>query len=89
MHGILPDLHIAMELEQPKAIKHAVELGLGVGCLSAVSVEAAFARGTLVPLAVPQRDFSREWFIITHTQKYQTPTLQQWLVHCRERWSTS
>lgn len=88
MRGILPDLTIAMELEQPKAIKHAVEVGLGVGCLSAITVEDAFTRGTLVPLRVPHRDFSREWFIVTHRKKFQSRTLQAWLAHCREDWST-
>ena len=29
MHGILPDLHIAMELQHTEAIKRAVEAGLG------------------------------------------------------------
>ncbi len=87
MHGILPDLTIEMELTQPKAIKHAVELGLGVGCLSRISVEESFARGTLVPLNVPQRAFTREWFIITHKDKYRTATLQQWLDHCKQTWS--
>lgn len=87
MHGILPDLNIAMELQQPEAIKHAVEVGLGVGCLSRISVEGAFARGTLVPLPVPQRDFNREWFIITHKHKYHSATLQRWLSLCQQRWS--
>lgn len=89
MHGILPDLNIAMELEQPKAIKHAVELGLGVGCLSAISLEDAFERGTLVPLPVKHRDLQREWFIITHKHKYKTPTLEHWLQRCQTHWSNT
>lgn len=88
MHGILPDLHIAMELEQPTAIKHAVELGLGVGCLSAISLTEAFERGTLVPLRAPHRDWKREWFIITHKHKYRTAALERWLDLCQARWST-
>lgn len=87
MHGIVTDLDIAMELQQPKAIKRAVEAGLGVGCLSRISVEEAFARGSLVPLPVPGRDFHREWFIITHRRKYHSATLKQWLALCIERWS--
>lgn len=87
MHGILPDLNIAMELEQPKAIKHAVELGLGVGCLSAISLEEPFKRGTLVPLPVTHRDLHREWFIITHKHKFRTHTLEHWLLRCQTHWS--
>ena len=88
MHGIVTDLHIAMELQQPKAIKRAVEAGLGVGCLSRISVQEAFERGSLVPLPVSGRDFHREWFIITHRHKYRSAALKQWLTLCIERWSS-
>lgn len=88
MHGIVTDLHIAMELQQPKAIKRAVEAGLGVGCLSRISVQEAFERGSLVPLPVSGRDFHREWFIITHRHKYHSAALKQWLALCVERWSS-
>lgn len=88
MHGLLPDLNIAMELQQPKAIKRAVEVGLGVGCLSRISVEEAFYRGTLVPLTVSGRDFKREWFIITHRRKFHSAALQLWLQLCTERWAS-
>ncbi|MFT4517995.1 MAG: DNA-binding transcriptional LysR family regulator [Halioglobus sp.] len=87
MHGILTDLNIAMELQQPKAIKRAVEVGLGVGCLSRISLEESFERGTLVPLNIMERDFHREWFIITHRQKYHSAALKKWLARCTERWS--
>ena len=49
MHGLLPDLHISLELQHTEAIKRAVEAGLGVGCLSRISLVEAFARGSLVP----------------------------------------
>ena len=87
MHGILTDLHIAMELQHTEAIKRAVEAGLGVGCLSQICLTDAFARGTLVPLAVPERDFRREWYLITHREKFHSSALQRWLTLCLERWS--
>jgi DNA-binding transcriptional LysR family regulator len=87
MHGILTDLHIAMELQHTEAIKRAVEAGLGVGCLSQICLAEAFKRGSLVPLAVPGRDFRREWFLITHRDKYHSAALQQWLALCLERWA--
>jgi DNA-binding transcriptional LysR family regulator len=87
MHGILPDLHIAMELQHTEAIKRAVEAGLGVGCLSQICLAEAFKRGTLVPLPVPDRDFRREWFLITHREKFHSATLREWLALCRQRWS--
>lgn len=83
MHGILTDLHIAMELQHTEAIKRAVEAGLGVGCLSRISLDEAFKRGSLVPLAVPGRDFRRELYLITHRQKFHSAGLRQWLQLCQ------
>lgn len=87
MYGILTNLQIAMELQHTEAIKRAVEAGLGVGCLSRVCLTEAFKRGSLVPLAVPGRDFRRSWYLITHREKYHSATLKAWLALCRERWA--
>jgi DNA-binding transcriptional LysR family regulator len=84
MHGLLPDLEISMELQHTEAIKRAVEAGLGVGCLSRISLVEAFRRGSLVPLQVPGRDFRRELYLITHRQKFHGPALKRWLALCRE-----
>ncbi|HEY6131152.1 MAG TPA: LysR substrate-binding domain-containing protein [Halioglobus sp.] len=88
MHGILTDLHITMELQHTEAIKRAVEAGLGAGCLSQICLAEAFKRGSLVPLAVPGRDFRREWFLITHREKFHSAALKQWLALCLDHWST-
>jgi len=87
MHGILTQLHIAMELQHTEGIKRAVEAGLGVGCLSRICLTEAFNRGSLVPLAVPGRDFRREWYLITHREKFHSSALQRWLKLCLKRWS--
>ncbi len=84
MHGLLPALDIAMELQHTEAIKRAVEAGLGVGCLSRISLVEAFRRGSLVPLAVPGRDFRRELYLIIHRNKFRSVALQRWLELCRE-----
>jgi DNA-binding transcriptional LysR family regulator len=84
MHGLLPGLAVAMELQHTEAIKRAVEAGLGIGCLSRISLADAFRRGSLVPLRVPGRDFSRELYLITHRKKFHGTTLQRWLELCRE-----
>ncbi len=83
MHGILTDLHIALELEHTEAIKRAVEAGLGISCLSRVSLHEAFRRGTLIPLDIPHRDFSREFYFVLHRQKYRSPGIQRWLELCQ------
>ncbi len=82
MAGILTDLDISMELQHTEAIKRAVEAGLGVGCLSAISLKEAIARGSLVPVSVPHRDFHRQLNIITHKRKYHGAALRQWLDLC-------
>jgi len=86
MHGILSDLDIALELQHTEAIKRAVEAGLGVGCLSRICLEDAFHRGSLIPLSVPRRDFRREWYLITHREKFHSTALREWLELCRHRW---
>lgn len=84
MHGILADLNISMELQHTEAIKRAVEAGLGVGCLSKISLHEAFERGSLVPLNVSHRDFTRQLNLIMHREKFHATALEQWLVLCRE-----
>ncbi len=85
MHGILKDLTFAMELQHTEAIKRAVEAGLGVGCLSSISLTEAFKRGSLVPLPVPGRDFSRELYLISHRKKFHSASLRQWMRLCQEK----
>lgn len=85
MSGILADLDIDMELQHTEAIKRAVEAGLGVGCLSRISLREAFARGSLVPMAVPQRDFRRQLNLILHRDKFHSATLRHWLQLCTEQ----
>lgn len=84
MHGLLPALQLLPELQHTEAIKRAVEAGLGIGCLSRVTLEDAFKRGSLVPLNVPHRDFSRQFYFILHKQKYRSTGVDAWLALCRE-----
>jgi DNA-binding transcriptional LysR family regulator len=85
MHGLLGELEIAMELQHTEAIKRAVEAGIGVGCLSRISLVEAFARGSLVPLPVPARDFRRQLSLLLHRDKYRSATLDAWLRLCQPR----
>lgn len=84
MHGLLPDLTIALELQHTEAIKRAVEAGLGIGCLSRVTLEDAFRRGSLVPLHVPDRDLRRQFYFVLHRDKFVTPGIERWQSLCRE-----
>ena len=83
MHGILPKLNLLPELQHTEAIKRAVEAGLGVGCLSTVTLTDAFRRGSLVPLPVPHRDFRRKFYFILHRDKYRGAGVAAWMELCR------
>lgn len=85
MHGMIPELEVRLELQHTEAIKRAVEAGLGIGCLSMVALRDAFRRGTLVPLAVPQRDFSRHFYFILHRHKYRSAGIKRWIELCLEQ----
>lgn len=82
MHGLLPQLKIRHELEHTEAIKRAVEAGLGIGCLSDITLRDAIDRGSLMPLWVPQRDWHRRFYIIIHKQKYRSAGIDSWMELC-------
>lgn len=79
MHDLLPRLDIVLELQHTEAIKRAVEGGIGLGCLSKITLEDAFRAGRLVPLSLPKRDFSRRFYVVLHRQKYRTAAMAHWL----------
>jgi DNA-binding transcriptional LysR family regulator len=85
LHGLLPDLRIALELSQTEAIKGAVTAGLGLGCLSRLALSEDFARRTLIACSVPRRDFHRSFFFVLHKRKYRSQALENWLGLCRGR----
>lgn len=84
MHGLLPELDLRLELQHTEAIKRAVEANLGIGCLSAIALQEAFARGSLIELKAPQRDWSRQFYFILHKQKYLSAGIRSWLALCRD-----
>jgi len=83
LHDLLPDLNIRLELQHTEAIKRAVETGLGIGCLSKVSLQASFETKRLVPLEAKTRDFKRYFYFILHRQKYRSEGILRWLELCR------
>ena len=82
MAGILPNLKVLLELQHTEAIKRAVEKQLGIACLSRIALEDAFAAGRLVPLAVPQRGFGRQLYLVLHQQKFRSAGIESWLNLC-------
>jgi DNA-binding transcriptional LysR family regulator len=80
----LPTLHIQLELEHTEAIKRAVESGLGIGCLSRLSLREAFRRGSLVEIETPQFDLRRHFYFARHRHRHVGPAALHFLALCRE-----
>ncbi len=83
MHGILPQIKIALELQHTEAIKRAVSYNLGLGCLSRITLEGAFSRGDLIELKMPNRDFNRTLYFILHKKKHQSAGIKRWLEYSK------
>lgn len=78
--GLQP--RIALELEQPEAVRQCVRLGMGLGCLSTLELREAFQAGWLVPLDTPFLDLGRDLSIVLHAQKHLTLGIQAVLAAC-------
>ena len=84
MTGILSNLDLRLQLQHTEGIKRAVEAGLGVGCLSKITLEDAFRRGTLVPLSAPHRNWARKFYFILHRHKFLSNGVRSWMEHCQK-----
>jgi len=84
MAGLLSDLQLRLELQHTEGIKRAVEAGLGLGCLSRISLREAFQRGSLVELKAPQRQFDRKFYFILHEHKFLSPGIKSWIDYCHQ-----
>ncbi|MBB5190344.1 DNA-binding transcriptional LysR family regulator [Silvimonas terrae] len=84
MRHVLARLDVRLELEHTEAIKRAVESGLGIGCISRLTLKEAFRRGSLVPLEVPGLDFRRMFHFVLHKQKFRTAGIEAFIELCRD-----
>jgi DNA-binding transcriptional LysR family regulator len=75
---------IRLELEHTEAIMHAVQAGLGIGCVSRLALKESFRRNSLVELKLAEIDLSRKFHFLLHKQKYRTPGIDAFLQLCRE-----
>jgi len=79
MRGLLSELHVAVELQHAEAIKRAVVLQMGLGCLSRMSLASDFEQGRFVPLSVPHRDLTRRLFIVRDKDKAPSTSAEAWI----------
>jgi DNA-binding transcriptional LysR family regulator len=80
----LGPLNLRLELEHTEAIKRAVESGLGISCLSRLSLREALRRGSLVEVRTPQFDMRRRFNFARHRQGHLSEALRAFLALCRE-----
>ncbi|EEF3104070.1 LysR family transcriptional regulator [Salmonella enterica] len=78
----LPRFHMAMELGNSEAIKHAVRHGLGISCLSRRVIAEQLLAGTLSEVAVPLPRLVRTLWRVHHRQKHLSNALQRFLSYC-------
>lgn len=77
-------LKIRLELEHTEAIMHAVQAGLGIGCVSRLALKESFRRGSLIELKLKEINLQRKFYFLLHKQKYRTPGIDAFLNLCRE-----
>lgn len=85
MHDVLNELDIYLQLEHTEAIKRSVRSGLGIGCLSRLTLIESYQNGSLVPLEIPRRNFNRQFYFVTHKKKFHSTALQQWVDLCETK----
>ncbi len=73
----LPRFHMAMELGNSEAIKHAVRHGLGISCLSRRVIAEQLRAGTTGEVAVPLPRTVRTLWRVHHRQKHLSNALQR------------
>lgn len=83
MHDLLPQLHVILEIQQTEAIIQAVKAGMGLGCLSRLSIREHLLRNELVSLQARGRTFMRKFYVIMHRQKFRSAAMQHWLALCQ------
>lgn len=71
-----------LELDDVEAIKQSVQAGLGIGCLSRISVEDALKNNQVIELRTPFLNLDREFYVLLHKEKYKSTILSEFLRRC-------
>lgn len=75
---------VCLQLEHTEAIKRAVESGLGVACLSRLSLREAFRRGSLIEVKTPGLALGRRFHFAWHRERHLSAAQRTFLALCRE-----
>ncbi len=82
MENYLDDMRVVMEMSNPEAIKRAVESGVGVACLSSLTVCREVENGWVKSLRVDGVDMKRQLQIICRKDLEMSDVLSEFLVFC-------
>jgi len=82
MKNYIDDIHIVMEMGHPEAVKRAVESGVGIACLSSLTVCREVENGWLKSLNVDGIDMTRQLLIIYRKDKVMTDAMLEFLDFC-------
>ena len=80
----LGGVNTRLQLQHTEAIKRAVESGLGLGCLSRLSLREALRRGSLVEIPTPGFDLRRHFYFAWHRQRHAGAAQRSFIALCRE-----
>ncbi len=83
MHSVGVDVDVCLELEHTEAIKRTVESGLGIGCLSRLSLREAFRRGSLVEIRTPELALRRRFQFVRQRRRHVSAATQMFIDECR------
>ncbi len=79
--GLDPD--VCLQLEHTEAIKRAVESGLGIGCLSRLSLREALRRGSLIEIKTPDLLLRRCFQFVLQRHRHVSSATRMFIEQCR------
>jgi DNA-binding transcriptional LysR family regulator len=85
---VLPEITIALELDEPEAIVRAVEAGVGLAFISEVIVSRQIAAGTLVELPIDGVDLWRDFSLVTLRDRPLTTATRAFCAFIEEAWQS-
>ncbi len=78
----ISNFEVFLELGHTEAIKKAVEAGMGLSCLSALTVCREVENGWLKILHIPELEITRQLLIIIRKDKLKTNLLREFISFC-------
>ncbi|MFA1563010.1 LysR substrate-binding domain-containing protein [Aliivibrio fischeri] len=79
----LNDWHESLQLHTTEAIINCCSENMGLACISQLAAKNAINDGRLVKLPY-EKSLIRQYWLLLHKEKYQTPLLKQFLSYCEE-----